>query len=182
MNVSSPWLVKVENEINGATYLQYIPHNMHPILLHFVCYVCIIRPTGYLWSISPYPPGLLHWHWDNYHGPRKVILIWVQWLVPTIRHFCVGSISNWLWPGALCYLECFPDTERYKFFDMSYVNLTYFECLFTNFQTLFEASLYWFNLFWMSINKSTYFISSFLLNFPLSELHHPILVFKYTCM
>ena len=46
------------------------------------CYSCIFR-SGSMWSIYPYPSGLLHWHWGNHMiAPVPVMQpwrIWVKW-------------------------------------------------------------------------------------------------------
>ena len=39
--------------------VQYIPRNMHTVFA-LLCIVVVIH-----WLISPYPPGLLHWHCGN---------------------------------------------------------------------------------------------------------------------
>ena len=50
---------------NKTCELQYIPRNMHTVLLCFACCGYAIVHNEFTWSIYPYSSGLLCWHWGN---------------------------------------------------------------------------------------------------------------------
>ena len=45
--------------------VQYIPRNMHTVLLCFALLWLCNRHNEFTWSIYPYSSGLLCWHWGN---------------------------------------------------------------------------------------------------------------------
>ena len=56
-------------------YIQYIPRNMHTVLV-LLCFVVVIH-----WLIFPYPSGLLHWHCGNLTiGPMPAKQPWWIWI------------------------------------------------------------------------------------------------------
>ena len=56
-------------------HVQYIPRNMHTVFA-LLCFVVVIH-----WLISPYPPGLLHWHCGNLTiAPVPAKQPWLIWI------------------------------------------------------------------------------------------------------
>ena len=65
--------------------VQYIPLNIHMVLLCFVmfCVVILSDLLDIIWSIYPHLSWLLHWHWGNRMiAPVPVKEPWRIWIKP----------------------------------------------------------------------------------------------------
>ena len=62
------------------TEKEYIPSNMHMVLL---CFVLLVS-YRFMWCIYPYSSGLLHWHWGT-------IVPQCQWSNPEGYGYCQTS-------------------------------------------------------------------------------------------
>ena len=81
---------------------QYIPWNMHMVLLCFVLLGYITILSGFMCLIYSYSSGLLHWHWGNHTiAPvpvKQPWRIWVNWCIPNhneIRLFTNCAHNFW---------------------------------------------------------------------------------------
>ena len=72
--------------------LQYITRNMHTVFA-LLCFVVVIH-----WLISPYPSGLLHWHWGNLTiapvPAKQPWWIWINTSCEFIMNDCITTTKQ----------------------------------------------------------------------------------------
>ena len=98
-------------------YIQYIPRNMHTVFA-LLCFVVVIN-----WLISPYPPGLLHWHCGNLTiaplPAKQPWWIWINTSCEFIMNDCTTTTKQNTTKPCAYFLGCtvqrqYPITNQYR--------------------------------------------------------------------